>query len=54
MPGSTSAFHDHLEWAMDTHEYYWQALQLPSTFGEDPSRDRIGVMVPDIHHDIEA
>src|SRR2546426_4036495 len=53
LPGSAPSLHDYLHWATHTHEQHRQALQLPSAVGENPPRDSIGVMVPDIYHDVE-
>jgi hypothetical protein len=52
-PSCAPPLHDHFQWATHAHHQYWQALQKPRTGGENSSWNRIGVMVSDIHHDVE-
>jgi hypothetical protein len=54
VPGSAPPFHDNFEWATHAYEQYRKAFQLLSTVWKNSSRDRIGIMVPYVHHDIES
>jgi hypothetical protein len=54
IPGCAPPLHDHLQRATHAHQQHWQTLQKLRTSGEDSPWNSIGVVVSDIHYDIES
>src|SRR5215472_7248239 len=51
VPGSAPPLHDNFEWAAHTCKQDRETFQLLGAIGENPERNRIGIMVPNIHYD---
>lgn len=49
----TSPFHDGLDRAAHAHEQDRQTAQPPRAVREDPPRDSVGVVVADVHHNVQ-